>query len=284
MKRTLLTAFIALTISIIPAHADVWKQEPYDEAAYDKAYDTMIEHFDDGEDKIPLLKQISDSMYLAGEKHGNYPVKITALMMRNIILMMKGDTKGRIENDMKALTIAKENQNVALYFSIYFEYLIDLKEEDPSQAFFESRKMIEEARKLNSRKGMRKAHFFLGELLLIERNNPRMAVEEFKRSEELLVKEKNYDHMILFDCYMNQALAYITLNKQKEAFLTFEKAKRLDVFKDGNEYCETSFYITYFSYAEKFGTKEELDKIYRKYFMTSAIKSRYSEEYLKKSR
>lgn len=255
-----------------------WVAKPYDQKEYDKAYDVYASHFDDSKEKVDELWALADSTYRAAEKSGNYAVQINALMMKVQCYALKEDYQGILNMHREAMDIAKRNTNENLYFSMYTSYLQYLMDEQPLEAMLGANEMIKEAEEIGSKGGIRRGHRILGLILQYDRGNAQAAIEEYLKVEELLLSEKDYSDTYLFDMYMDMANAYITMKKYDKAKEVFQKARKLPAAL--TDYGDVGYHLTYFGLIEKIGTKAELDKIYRKYFLAPGINMRFNAETL----
>lgn len=277
MHKTILT-LIALMLSIL-CRAEVtekWKAKPYNEKDYDKAYEIYMHYFDS--DKYDDMVSIADSMYKAGERTGNYPVQINALMMRCQACSLKDDLDGILKLHQQAMELARQNQHAQLYFSMYYSYCSYLRDKSKIDAFFATKDLIAKAQKIGNNNGLRNGHLLLGYFQLYDRQDAHLALDEFEYVEQLCNKNNSKLGSFLVDLYAEMAQACMSIKNYPEAKKYLDRMKEVGGFKD--EYTTISYYLTYFSYAEKVGTAKEVDEIYRKYFDTPGIRMRYNDETL----
>lgn len=279
MHKSILTIITLMLSTLCWANdIEVWKAKPYNEKDYDKAYDTYIRYFDSGLDKYDEMVSIADSMYKAGERTGNYPVQINALMMRCQAYSLKEDLDGILEIHKQAMELARQNQHSHLYFSMYYSYCSYLRDKSKVDAFLATKDLIAEAQKIGNDNGLRNGHLLLGNFQLYDRQDAHLALDEFKYVEQLCKKNNNKLGSFLVDLYAEMAQACLSIRNYPEAKKYLDKMRTVGGY--GDEYTTTSYYLTYFSYAEKVGTAEEVDEIYHKYFDTSGIRMRYNDDAL----
>lgn len=272
-----LTAITAITAcqKTTTSNDDWPKQMPFDGEAYDRSYDVYSEHYDDGIEGIPTLKIIADSMMKEAKKTDNYPMEINAIMMLSQIEELKGNNEKVLQLHKDAMDIAKKNGHKSLYFTMYNGYCQVMLDSSTVAGVHEVKQMINEAQKLGNYSGLKNGHRLLGEIFEYHYENSNSALKEYLLTEEL-AKKGNSTEEYMFDLHMSMALTYIRLGKIEEAEKIFEEARNSEAFSD--EYCRTSYYLTYLNLVEKTGTDEEFDRIYREYFSNSGIRARYSNE------
>lgn len=275
--RTVILLMV-LTLCCAAGHSKGWVAKPYDQKEYDRSYEVYASHYDDSKDKVDELWTLADSTYRAAEKNGNYAVQINALMMKVQCLALKEDYEGILNMHREAMDIAKKNTNENLYFSMYTSYLQYLMDEHPLEALLGANEMIKEAEDIGSKSGIRRGHRILGLISQYDRDNAQTAIDEYLKVEQLLLSEKDYSDVYLFDMYMDMANAYITMKKYDKAKEVFQKALKLPAAL--TDYGDVGYHLTYFGLVEKIGSKAELDRIYRKYFLAPGINMRFNAETL----
>lgn len=247
------------------------KPQPFDKEAYDASYDTFIEHFDDGVDKIPLLNHLADSM--CAEE--NYAVQFNGEMIKAQVAMLQDKTSEELDCYLRARDLAKKNGHTNMYFSAYEVYCHRLLDINTMKALIEAKKMIKEADELGSINGLKDGHRVIADLLLYHHNNGGSAIVEYLKVERL-AKQIGSSAYYMFDLYMDMATAYIQMENYADARKVLDNARKMPSFKE--DYCRTSYYITYLSYIEKVGSAEEFNDIYRQYFLDSSIQNRYGQD------
>lgn len=280
MVRYLFTRYIAyipfllllLLTSCEQKNREGWgKAKAFDRTAYDLSYDIFIEHFDDGVEKIPLLTHLADSMCMEDD----YAVQFNGKMMKAQVAMLEDKTDEELDYYLQARDIARMNGNTNMYFSAYEVYCNRLLNVNTLKALIEAKKMIREADELRSVNGLKDGHRIIADLLLYHHNNGGSAIVEYLKVERL-AKQIGSSEYYMFDLYMDMATAYIQMENYAEASKIMDKARSMPSFKE--DYCRTSYYITYLAYIEKTGSAEEFNDIYKKYFLDSSIQNRYGQD------
>lgn len=260
------------------AEGEWCEEKPFDHAEYDRSYDIYLEHFDDDEEDLPRLYAVSDSLFKAGEKAGNYAVQINALVMKTVACSIKQDADSCIMLYREGMKIARQNGNQHLYFSLYNNLCHELLETNAEAAICEARNMLNEANELDNMDGRKYAHRILGDIFQYRHNNSASAIKEYDMAYDFAKKAKSTS-VYMFDLEMDMALAYASAYRMDDARKMMALARESEEFND--TYFQTSYNITLLSIIEKEDSaKEEFNEIYKKVFDDASARSRFYDEQL----